>query len=85
MTPGTAGALEIAMATLCDHGKTIILPKPGFTLFNCLANSLEIKQKFYTLLVGTKSDLVKLSFDSFVIFTARERVGGRLKGSGEAD
>lgn len=53
MTPGTAGALEIAMATLCEHGKTIVLPKPGFTLFNCLANSLEIKQKFYTLLVFT--------------------------------
>ena len=76
MTPGTAGALEIAMATLCEHGKNILLPKPGFTLFNCLANSLEINQKFYTLLVGTRSDLVKLSFDSFIFFAARERLGG---------
>ena len=51
MTPGTSGALEIAMGTLCEHGKTILLPKPGFSLFRCLASSLEIRQKFYTLLV----------------------------------
>ena len=25
MTPGTAGALEIAMGTPCEHGKTILL------------------------------------------------------------
>ena len=53
MTPGTTGALEIAMATLCERGMTVLLPKPGFAFFNCLANNLEIKQKFYTLLVCT--------------------------------
>ena len=55
MTPGTAGALEMAMSTLCERGKTILLPKPGFSLFKCLASSLEIKQNFYTLLVWAAS------------------------------
>ena len=51
MTPGTAGALEIALETLCGRGKSVLIPKPGFSIFKCLAKSLELEVNYYTLLV----------------------------------
>ena len=94
MTPGTSGALEIALETLCERGRTVLLPKPGFTLFKCLASNLELKQNFYTLLVNIKHVLeFQCHWSPYVIIyiyirwpsTAREELGGWLGGSGEAD
>ena len=53
MVPGTAGALDITLATVCERGKTVLLPKPGFSLFKCLASCLELNMKYYTLLVSS--------------------------------
>ena len=52
MTTGTAGALEIALSTLCAPGKTVLLPCPGYSLFRCLCGALGINFKFYKLLVS---------------------------------
>ena len=51
MAVGTGGALEMCMTALCDRGQHILLPKPGFTLFRCYADTMGIEAKYYSLLV----------------------------------
>lgn len=52
MTCGTHGALEISFRVLCEPGRSILLPKPCYTIYKCLADALGILPKYYKLLVS---------------------------------
>lgn len=52
MAPGTSGVLEIIFAAMCDPGKKIVIPRPHFTIYGCLAGALDIQLNSYKLLVG---------------------------------
>ena len=52
MTVGTTGALDTSMATLCNPGQCILLPKPCYTIYKCLADTRGIELKYYKLLVS---------------------------------
>ena len=53
LAPGTSGVLEIIFGTVCElHvGQTILIPRPHFTIYGCLAGALDIKLNSYKLLV----------------------------------
>ncbi len=51
MTCGTHGALEMSFRVLCEPENSILLPKPCYTIYNCLASATSILPKFYSLLV----------------------------------
>jgi tyrosine aminotransferase len=50
LTCGTAGAIELVLSALGDEGKNVLVPKPGFPLFQTIANSLGMKTKAYRLI-----------------------------------
>lgn len=52
MAPGTSGVLEMIFAALCDPGRSILIPRPHFTIYGCLAGALDIKLGSYKLLVS---------------------------------
>lgn len=47
---GASGALEIAIAGLASPGQNILIPKPGFTLYETIAGNRGIQVKTYNLL-----------------------------------
>ena len=47
---GCSGALEIAIKGLLSEGDNIILPKPGFSLYQTLAQAYGVECRFYDLL-----------------------------------
>jgi tyrosine aminotransferase len=51
LAPGTSGVLEIIFGTVCEPGQTILIPRPHFTIYGCLAGALDIKLNSYKLLV----------------------------------
>ena len=54
LAPGTSGVLEIIFGTMCEPGQSILIPKPRFTIYGCLAGALDIKLNSYKLLVREK-------------------------------
>ncbi len=51
MGTGCAGALELCFSVLCEAGSNMIVPSPGYSLYNCLAGALQVHLKYYNLLV----------------------------------
>ena len=51
MAPGTSGVLELIFGTLCEPGKSILIPRPHFTIYGCLAGALDIRLNSYKLMV----------------------------------
>ena len=49
---GCSGAIDLAIAGLANPGQNILIPRPGFSLYRTLANSLGINCKDYNLLVS---------------------------------
>ena len=49
LTSGCSGALEIVIAGLADEGDNILLPRPGFSLYNTLCSSKGIQVRYYDL------------------------------------
>jgi tyrosine aminotransferase len=49
ITSGCSDALNLCIGSLCDEGQNIILPMPGFSLYETLASSKGIDCKFYRL------------------------------------
>lgn len=58
----------MAVNALCNRGDSILVPKPGFSLIKCIADSIGVNLKFYDLLPDQewKIDLesVKRQIDS---------------------
>lgn len=50
MTSGCSGAVEIAISVLCNEGQNILLPRPGFCLYNTVAGHRNIEARLYNLL-----------------------------------
>ncbi|KAK2164058.1 hypothetical protein LSH36_69g02032 [Paralvinella palmiformis] len=49
-TSGCCGALDLAIMVLANPGQNILVPRPGFSAYKTLANSLSIVVKHYDLL-----------------------------------
>ncbi|KAG2185737.1 hypothetical protein INT43_002172 [Umbelopsis isabellina] len=49
---GCSGALDLAINVLCTEGQNMLIPRPGFSLYENLAVSRFIEAKFYNLVVG---------------------------------
>ncbi|TMW60612.1 hypothetical protein Poli38472_000654 [Pythium oligandrum] len=47
---GCSGAIDIALTGLLNPGDNILLPKPGFPLYQVICDAHKIKCKFYNLL-----------------------------------
>ena len=52
MTIGASGALEIALSTLCEHGRSVLLARPGY-LYTNLAHHFDLDVKYYNVLVSS--------------------------------
>jgi tyrosine aminotransferase len=52
LTSGCSGALEIAIKAFCNPGDNILLPRPGFSLYQTICEHLDVKWKHYNLLVS---------------------------------
>ncbi|KAJ2184831.1 hypothetical protein IW144_006608, partial [Coemansia sp. RSA 522] len=50
MASGCSGAVEMAISVLCNEGQNILLPRPGFCLYNTVAGSRNIETRLYNLL-----------------------------------
>jgi len=50
ITSGCSDALNIGLCSLLDKGDTVLLPKPGFSLYVTLCGRYGIKTKFYQCL-----------------------------------
>ncbi|CAF1051823.1 unnamed protein product [Rotaria sordida] len=50
LTSGCSHALEICIKCLADPGDNILLPRPGFSLYITLCESLDIEIRFYDLI-----------------------------------
>lgn len=46
---GGSGALDIALTGLLNPGDNILLPKPGFPLYQVICETHKIECKFYNL------------------------------------
>jgi tyrosine aminotransferase len=59
---GGSGALEISMKALLNPGDNILLPQPGFALYQTIAEHYDSKCKFYDLTPesGWEADLVQM-------------------------
>ncbi|KAJ2819108.1 hypothetical protein IWW50_005577, partial [Coemansia erecta] len=49
MASGCSGAVEMAISVLCNEGQNILLPRPGFCLYNTVAGSRNIEARLYNL------------------------------------
>ncbi|ELU03237.1 hypothetical protein CAPTEDRAFT_162073 [Capitella teleta] len=47
---GCSSALDLAISVLANEGQNILVPRPGFSLYQTLANSLGISVRHYDLL-----------------------------------
>ncbi|KAM4834038.1 tyrosine aminotransferase isoform 1-T3 [Thomomys bottae] len=50
LTSGCSQAIELCVAVLANPGQNILVPRPGFSLYKTLAESMGIEVKFYNLL-----------------------------------
>jgi len=59
---GCSGALELAISALLDVGDNLLIPRPGFSLYQTLCNAKGIGVKSYALLPerGWEADLADL-------------------------
>eukprot|EP00999_Lentomonas_sp_LEN2_P002718 NODE_591_length_1341_cov_89.591433_g552_i0.p1 GENE.NODE_591_length_1341_cov_89.591433_g552_i0~~NODE_591_length_1341_cov_89.591433_g552_i0.p1 ORF type:complete len:411 (-),score=82.04 NODE_591_length_1341_cov_89.591433_g552_i0:60-1292(-) len=49
ITSSCSGALDLAIGVLANEGQNILLPKPGFSLYQTLADSKGIEVRYYNL------------------------------------
>ncbi|GAM19912.1 hypothetical protein SAMD00019534_030870, partial [Acytostelium subglobosum LB1] len=47
---GASGAIELSLTALLNPGDNILIPKPGFSLYECISNSKGFNVKHYNLL-----------------------------------
>lgn len=50
ITSGCSSALEYCILAMADRGQNILLPRPGFCLYQTLADGLDIEVRYYDLL-----------------------------------
>lgn len=52
MTPGAHCGLEICLRVLVEPGQCILLSRPSYTIYGCLAKAIGASVRHYNLLVG---------------------------------
>lgn len=52
LASGCSGAIDLAICVLANPGQNILIPRPGFSLYKTLADSLAIESRHYDLLVS---------------------------------
>jgi len=55
ITSGCSGALEIAIVVLANETENILVPAPGFSLYQTICDSKGIEPRYYRLLVCKES------------------------------
>ena len=50
---GCSCALDLCIMALCSPGSTLLAPRPGFPLYQTLAQGLGVNVKYYDLIVST--------------------------------
>ncbi|KAG0315850.1 hypothetical protein BGZ99_007228 [Dissophora globulifera] len=50
LASGCSGALDMCIAVLCNEGDNILLPRPGFSLYQTCADSKGVEVRYYDLL-----------------------------------
>ncbi|KAJ3302142.1 hypothetical protein HDV03_005378 [Kappamyces sp. JEL0829] len=66
ITSGCSDAINIAIGALCNEGQNILLPMPGFSLYETLASSKGIECKFYRLLPEMQWEIDLAHLESLV-------------------
>ncbi len=51
LTSGCSHALEMCIDGIANPGDNILVPRPGFSLYVTLCQSLDIEARFYNLIV----------------------------------
>ena len=51
ITSSGSGALDMAISVFSNPGQNIVVPKPGFAIYRCLAGAKSVETRFYRLLV----------------------------------
>ena len=49
---GCSGALDLCITVLANPGQNLLMPRPGFSIYKTLAESLGVHVKTYDLLVS---------------------------------
>nr|CAG8586957.1 11158_t:CDS:2 [Entrophospora candida] len=57
---GASDALNLTIGALCDEGQNILLPRPGFSLYQTISESKGIECRYYNLLATDLNQLVEL-------------------------
>lgn len=52
LTNGCSSALDLCITVLASRGQNILIPRPGFSIYKTLGESLGIQVRFYDLLPG---------------------------------
>ena len=52
MTNACSGAINMCIEVLCDAGKNVLLPSPGFGLYSCLCEARGTHVRLYKLVVS---------------------------------
>ena len=55
---GCSGALELALDVLLNPGDNVLLPKPGFSIYQTISISRGHEVRHYNLLVGQSLDII---------------------------
>ncbi|KAF9437945.1 hypothetical protein BGZ76_010488 [Entomortierella beljakovae] len=50
LASGCSGAIDMCIGVLCNEGDNILLPRPGFSLYQTLADSKGVEVRYYDLL-----------------------------------
>eukprot|EP00106_Octopus_bimaculoides_P006514 XP_014773956.1 PREDICTED: tyrosine aminotransferase-like [Octopus bimaculoides] len=58
LTSGCSSAIDLCITVLANKGQNILVPRPGFSLYKTVANSVDIEIKFYNLLVSNTTEYV---------------------------
>lgn len=58
LTSGCSHALEMCILVLADTGQNILIPRPGFSIYRTLAESLRIECRSYDLNVSCKNNFL---------------------------
>lgn len=52
LTSGCSHAIEMVITAIADSGQNVLIPRPGFSIYQTLSEGFGIQTKYYNLLVS---------------------------------